>query len=552
MRLDKLSFLSFLGLAPIFAAAQLSGSVGPLTSASTKAATKTCNVLDYGAKADKSTDLGAPLASAFADCKSGGLVYVPSGEYALSTWARLSGGKAWALQIDGVIYRDSTTGGNMIYIEHSSDFELFSSTSSGAMQGLGYELHKKNNWSGPRLIRLYEVTDFSVHDFILVDSPSFHMSLDTCTNGEIYNMAIRGANHGGLDGIDIWSTNIWVHDVEVTNKDECVTVKSPAKNILVENVYCNLSGGCGMGSFGSGTEVSDIVYRNIYTWNSNSMMLIKSNGGSGYVENVLLENFIGHGNAYSLDIDSYWASMSAVDGDGVQLSNVTIKNWKGTEAYGLNRGPIKVICANGAPCYDITIEDFAMWTEKGDRQWYSCESAYGTGFCLKDSSDHVSYAASTTTVYTAPSGYSAATMAGDLTTDFGTTVSIPIPTIPTSFYPGATPYSALMADSSSSTAKARALAASGSAATHAAVSSSTSSSISVAAAAQTESVPAVTSTIAAVSSAAEEAFTTSAPSVAAPTGAGNAPQPPSASGQAGPGEQGQKGEQGEQEVCYVQ
>lgn len=38
-------------------------------------------------------------------------------------------------------------------------------------------------------------------------------------------MVVRGGNEGGLDGIDVWGTNIWVHDVEVTNKDECVTVK---------------------------------------------------------------------------------------------------------------------------------------------------------------------------------------------------------------------------------------------------------------------------------------------------------------------------------------
>jgi rhamnogalacturonan hydrolase len=53
--------------------------------------------------------------------------------------------------------------------------------------------------------------------------------------------------------------------------------------------------------------------------------MIKSNGGSGSVSNVLFENFIGHGNAYSLDIDQYWASMSPVDGDGVQLNNITFK-----------------------------------------------------------------------------------------------------------------------------------------------------------------------------------------------------------------------------------
>jgi rhamnogalacturonan hydrolase len=195
------------------AAAQLSGTVGPLTSVSTKKSTKLCNVLDYGAVADQSTDLGPPLADAFDDCSSGGLVYVPSGDYLLSSWVTLSGGEAWALQIDGIIYRGGTDGGNMIYIEHASDFELFSSTSSGAMQGLGYEFHVDGSISGPRLLRLYEVTDFSVHDFILVDSPSFHFVMDTCENGEVYNMAIRGANEGGLDGIDLWSDNIWIHDV---------------------------------------------------------------------------------------------------------------------------------------------------------------------------------------------------------------------------------------------------------------------------------------------------------------------------------------------------
>ncbi|KAF7595666.1 hypothetical protein BBP40_005110 [Aspergillus hancockii] len=462
MRFDTLSLLSFVSLVPTLAVASLSGSVGPLTSASIKAATKTCNVLDYGAKADKSTDLGPPLASAFADCKSGGLVYVPKGDYALDTWARLSGGKAWALQIDGTIYRTGTDGGNMIFIEHSTDFELFSSTSSGAMQGLGYEFHKQNKYSGPRLLRLYDVTDFAVHDFILVDAPSFHFSLDTCTNGEVYNMAIRGGNRGGLDGVDVWSTNIWIHDVEVTNKDECVTVKSPSKNILVENIYCNWSGGCGMGSLGKDTDISDITYRNIYTWNSNNMMFIKSNGGSGSASNLLFENFIGHGNAYSFDIDSYWASMSSQGGSGVELSNITLRNWKGTEANGAARGPIKIVCPDGAPCYDITIEDFAMWTEDSSRQrqWYSCRNAYGSGFCLKSGSSHTSYEATTTTVSSAPSGYSAATMAGDLKTDFGTTVSIPIPTIPTSFYPGTTPYSALLANSASSVAKVRAVVAS--------------------------------------------------------------------------------------------
>ncbi|KAK9860120.1 hypothetical protein MYU51_010413 [Penicillium brevicompactum] len=430
------------GLAPLLASAYLSGSVGPTTSVSAKSNTKICNVLDYGAKADKSTDVGAAISSAWDDCKDGGVVYIPSGDYAFETWVKLSGGSSCAIQLDGILYRTGTDGGNMIMVEHTKDFEMFSSTSKGAVQGYGYEYHKEGSSSGARILRLYDVTDFSVHDLALVDAPVFHFSLDTCENGEVYNLAIRGGDKGGLDGIDVWSTNIWIHDVEVTNKDECVTVKSPAKNILVENIYCNWSGGCAMGSLGSDVDVSDITYRNIYTWNSNQMYMIKSNGGSGNVENVLLENFIGHGNAYSLDIDGAWSSMSEVSGNGVQLTNVTAKNWKGTEANGAQRGPIKVKCASGAPCTDMTIEDFAMWTESGSYQWYTCESAYGSGACLKDGDDYTSYT-TTQTVKSAPSGYSAATMASDLATAFGTASEIPIPTIPTSFYPGATPASAL-------------------------------------------------------------------------------------------------------------
>ncbi|KAJ5681438.1 uncharacterized protein N7477_001378 [Penicillium maclennaniae] len=438
-----------IGLAPLLASAQLSGTVGPTTSYATKAASKICSVLDYGGVADNSTDIGPAITSAWAACKTNGVVYIPSGDYALDTWVTLTGGSSTAIRIDGIIYRTGTDGGNMIFIEHTTDFELFSSTSEGAVQGWGYEFHREGSLSGPRILRMYEVTDFSVHDLALVDAPAFHFSMDTCENGEVYNMAIRGGNSGGLDGIDVWSTNIWVHDVMVTNKDECVTVKSPSKNILVENIYCNWSGGCAMGSLGADTDISDVVYRNVYTWSSNQMYMVKSNGGSGTVSNLLLENFIGHGNAYSLDIDQAWSSMSTVAGDGVQLNNITISNWKGTEANGAQRGPIKVNCASGAPCTEVTIEDFAMWTEEGDSQWYSCENAYGDGACLDSGNDYTTYTTSMT-VTAAPSGYSAATMASDLATAFGTDMPIPIPAIPTSFYPGATPYSSLASAQSTS------------------------------------------------------------------------------------------------------
>lgn len=225
----------------------------------------------------------------------------------------------------------------------------------------------------------------------------------------------------------------------VTNKDECVTVKSPSTNLLIENIYCNSSGGCGMGSLPVDTAISKIHYKNVYTWKSNQMMMIKSNGGAGYVEDVLFENFSGHGNAYAFDIDQYWASMSALTGSGVKLSNITAKNWRGTQSNGAQRGPVKVVCADAAPCTDINVSDVNMWTETGNKIVNVCRSGHGSGACLKSGTG--SYAQASQTVTVAPAGYSVASMKENLKTAFGTVSSIPIPTLPASYFPN-TPRSA--------------------------------------------------------------------------------------------------------------
>lgn len=139
--------------------------------------------------------------------------------------------------------------------------------------------------------------------------------------------------------------------------------------------------------------------------------------------------------------------MDTIDGNGIFYHNITFKNWKGTELDGQTRPPIRIICPDATPCTDITIEDVDLWTEDGDSETYVCKNAYGSGACINSDSSSTATYASTATVTAAPTGYSATTMAADLTSAFETDASIPIPTIPTSFYPGATPYSALAGNS---------------------------------------------------------------------------------------------------------
>lgn len=154
------------------AAAQLSGTVGPTTSTSAKASTKVCNIMDYGGVADASTDNGDAIASAWEACASGGQVLIPEGDYGLATWVTLNKGTGVSINLEGTIYRTGTDSGNMFSIENTSDFEFYSATAKGAIQGYGYEFHKDGSY-GARLVRCTKCSDFSIHDIILVDGKRF-------------------------------------------------------------------------------------------------------------------------------------------------------------------------------------------------------------------------------------------------------------------------------------------------------------------------------------------------------------------------------------------
>lgn len=99
---------------------------------------------------------------------------------------------------------------------------------------------------------------------------------------------------------------------------------------------------------------------------------------------------MGHSNAYTLDFDTAWSSMDVADGDGISYSNISFSGWTGTCEDGTERGPVKINCPAEVVCTDITVEDFAVWTDSGDSVLYGCQNAYGTGACLQsgDSGDY--------------------------------------------------------------------------------------------------------------------------------------------------------------------
>ncbi|EWY97497.1 murein transglycosylase [Fusarium oxysporum NRRL 32931] len=455
----------------ILATAQLTGPVGPLTALSQK--THECNILDYGAVNDNSTDIADAIEKTFKTCvlpHAGSRLIVPDGQYLIKRSVVLSNGTNWAFQLDGLItlayggnwtvdrklvlqgfagveLLNATINGegdgqflqNGFTIINPVDFEFYSQNGKGAIQGQGYIYRNLANTFRPRLVRIISPINTSVHDLILVDSPKFHIVFDFAENLEVYHLTIRGANLGSYDGVDVVGTNYWIHDIEVTNRDECVSVKSPSNHALIENLVCNQAGsGISIGSLNVSASIANIHARNINIIQGNNIAFIKTYpGGSGHVTNITFENFRSKASLYGLDINQYWQNTFEPDTGAVALSNLVFKNFSGSVADGSKRPPLFLVANDLSFATNVTVEDFSIWTESGSSVVNKIsnifghgDNSYGQANGIKSLSSGQAPTAytSTYTVTATPTGWAAPSFPtwAAASTGYGTDVPIPV------------------------------------------------------------------------------------------------------------------------------
>lgn len=71
--------------------------------------------------------------------------------------------------------------------------------------------------------------------------------------------------------------------MQVTNRDECVSVKSPSHHALVENLVCNQAGsGISIGSLNVSAEISNIVRTILQLAPSPNLCLLVNIGSTKY------------------------------------------------------------------------------------------------------------------------------------------------------------------------------------------------------------------------------------------------------------------------------
>ncbi|CAD6442042.1 a44b4a53-3dc7-4106-be3e-5f0ba2cf8c7f [Sclerotinia trifoliorum] len=463
--------------------AQLTGPVGATTPLSQK---KTeCNILTLNPSFNPLTDdVSLPITSTFKSCVQnhpGSRLIVPAGNYTLKSSIILSNATNWAFQLDGLITAvyypnntdasytipyvvprarilegfagvqllNSTINGegdgkflqNLIVIINAVDFELYSSNGLGAIQGQGYLYRVSGNTNRPRMLRLISPINTTIHDLLLIDSPKFHFIFDFGENIEVYHLTIRGANLGSYDGIDAIGTNYWVHDNEVTNRDECVSVKSPSHNALVENLVCNQVGsGISIGSLNVSAEISNIHARNISVLGGNEIVFIKTYpGGSGYVSNILWENFRSKSSLYGINLNQYWQQTYVPDSGAVTLSNITFRNFSGSIQDAAKRPALYLLASDYIPATDVTVKDVTVWTESGSTSVNHISNIFGVGDDVYGPNNGIVKLAqgedpksetytSTYTITSAPTGWATPTWPAWAapTTGYGTTDPIPV------------------------------------------------------------------------------------------------------------------------------
>ena len=117
--------------------------------------------------------------------------------------------------------------------------------------------------------------------------------------GTIPNML--GALAENTDGIDIWGSNVHVHDVEVTNGDDCICVKGDndgsriwSENWIIENSKAR-GEGLSVGTVWSGHFlIRNVTFRNIEMLHTRKGIYVKIDSQMNYAE-VVYQNISIHG-----------------------------------------------------------------------------------------------------------------------------------------------------------------------------------------------------------------------------------------------------------------
>ena len=174
----------------------------------------------------------------------------------------------------------------------------------------------------PHLITTYLVTNLTIHDLTLKNSPCYHINADQTVGARMFNLDIKVNTTAQLDiikrnylngiipmfplntdGIDPSGRNFHIFNITCQNYDDVVVPKPShmnpnnlancTENMLIENITVRLGVGLSVGSVPPNAQINclrNITFRNAYLEKPFKGIYVKTNPGNngyGLIDNIL-------------------------------------------------------------------------------------------------------------------------------------------------------------------------------------------------------------------------------------------------------------------------
>jgi len=346
------------------------------------AAAPTCNIQDYGAKGDGTTDNTKAIQSALNACVNGGTVIIPTGTF-LTYSLLVSGVTSYTIQVMGTLKAGTMDNWPVNGLNCEDFFTITKGngvtiTGNGVFDGQGtpwYIAFDQGTlkYTRPRQLVISDSSNVKISHVKLYNSPMMNLILNNIQGGEISYLNITDEWYNGgttephnTDGIDVGtnSKNIYFHDLYIYNGDDSIAVKKGStaggctSDLLIENCQFFRGHGASIGSIPSGC-VQNVVFRNISINGQMAGCNLKSYGTeAGFIKNITWQDIKLINTEYCIHINgnykpSFGDPQTPPLGDSVQVSDIFLTNIQGTNCH----YPAVFNCEPTAPCENIYLDN---------------------------------------------------------------------------------------------------------------------------------------------------------------------------------------------------
>lgn len=218
----------------------------------------------------------------------------------------------------------------------------------------------------PVAIRFFGSTNLTVRGLRIINSPQFHIRIDSCQNVNVDSLVIKSpANSPNTDGIHVENTNdVTIYNSVISNGDDCISIGAGTHNLDIRNITCGPGHGISIGSLGvhnSKACVSNITVSNCVIKHSDNGVRIKTwQGGSGSVSSVNFDKIHMDTVKNPVIIDQYYCLSTNCTNQtsAISINAITYSNIKGT--YDPRAPPVHLACSDSVPCTNITLSGLEL------------------------------------------------------------------------------------------------------------------------------------------------------------------------------------------------